>query len=162
MFDELLDANRRYAEGFGLGELTSTPTKGLTVLTCVDTRIDPLSILGLRPGEAKVLRNAGARVTEDALRSLVLVTNLLGVRRIVVLPHTDCAVHAPADDLGHRVEEAAGQDLGDMDLRAVEDLETTLAADVQAIRDHPLIPEDVAVVGWCYDVATGLVRPVVD
>src|SRR5438132_11001558 len=98
MFDDLLDANRRYRMQFHDSGVAGTAARGLAVLTCIDSRIDPLAMLGLRAGDAKIVRNAGARVTSDALRSLILATNLLGVRRICVVQHSDCAMVGSTDD----------------------------------------------------------------
>ena len=98
MFDDLLEANRRYQEKFHDPGVGGKAGKGLAVLTCIDTRIDPLAILGLRPGDAKIIRNAGARATPDALRSLILAANLLNVSRVCVVQHTNCAMigtHSP-------------------------------------------------------------------
>src|SRR5436189_6463258 len=98
MFDDLLDANRRYRSEFHDPGVAGTAAKGLAVLTCIDSRIDPLAMLGLQPGDAKIIRNAGARVTDDALRSLVLAVNLLGVSRVCVVQHTECAMVGTTDD----------------------------------------------------------------
>src|SRR5581483_8358356 len=98
MFDDLLEANRRYASTFGLQNVTSPAAKELALVTCMDSRLDPLSILGLSPGDAKVLRNGGGRVTEDVLRSLVLATHFLDVRRIAVMQHTKCALAGRDDE----------------------------------------------------------------
>src|SRR6202521_6330576 len=98
MFDDLLEANRRYRTRFHDSGVEGRAARGLAVLTCIDSRIDPLAMLGLRAGDAKIIRNAGARVTDDALRSLVLAANLLGVTRVCVVQHTDCAMIGLTDD----------------------------------------------------------------
>ena len=98
MFDDLLEANRRYRTEFHDSGVEGVAAKGLAVLTCIDSRIDPLAMLGLRAGDAKIVRNAGARVTRDALRSLVLAANLLGVARVCVVQHTDCAMVGSTDE----------------------------------------------------------------
>ncbi len=90
MFDDVLSANQAYSSGFRLAGLAPTAARGLAVVTCIDSRIEPLQMLGLAPGDAKILRNAGARVTDDVLRSLVLAVNLLGVNRVGVVQHTGC------------------------------------------------------------------------
>src|SRR5216684_5575971 len=111
MFDDLLDANRRYRSAFHDPGVAGRAAKGLAVLTCIDSRIDPLAMLGLRPGDAKIIRNAGARVTDDALRSLVLAANLLGVTRACVVQHTDCAmVGLTEDELRARISAVRGVD----------------------------------------------------
>lgn len=92
MFEELLAANHRYASGFSLQGIPGAAGKGFGLVTCMDSRIEPLVMLGLSPGDAKILRNAGGRVTSDVLRSLVLATTFLGVEFVAVMHHTDCAV----------------------------------------------------------------------
>src|SRR5947207_10618423 len=98
IFDDPLAPNRRYRTEFHDSGVAGTAAKGLAVLTCIDSRVDPLALLGLRAGDAKIIRNAGARVTGDALRSLVIAANLLGVTRVCVVHHTDCAMFGPTDD----------------------------------------------------------------
>src|SRR5664279_6280389 len=111
MFDDLLAANRRYAAGFRDSGMAGVAAKGLGVLTCIDSRIDPLALLGLEAGDAKIIRNAGARVTDDALRSLVLAVNLLGVTRVCVMQHTSCAMAGTTDaEVQARIGELRGVD----------------------------------------------------
>src|ERR1700712_3585217 len=111
MFDDLLEANRRYRTEFHDSGVEGVAAKGLAVLTCIDSRIDPLAMLGLRAGDAKIVRNAGARVTHDALRSLVLAANLLGVVRVCVVQHTECAMVGTSDDeLRARIKAERGVD----------------------------------------------------
>src|ERR1700690_3451285 len=111
MFDDLLEANRRYRSEFHDPGGEGRAAKGLAVLTCIDSRIDPLAMLGLRAGDAKIIRNAGARVTDDALRSLVLAANLLGVTRVCVVQHTECAmVGSTEDEMRARVAAVRGVD----------------------------------------------------
>ena len=98
MIDDLLDANRRYVDGFELAGIPARAAKEFALVTCMDSRIEPLTMLGLRPGDAKIVRNAGGRVTSDVLRSLILATHFLGVRRIAVMQHTDCALADRTDD----------------------------------------------------------------
>ncbi len=98
VFDDLLAANARYAEGFRLAGLEPRAARGLAVLTCIDSRIEPLAMLGLAPGDAKIPRNAGARVTDDMLRTLVLSVWLLGVDRIAIVHHTNCRMVGVTDD----------------------------------------------------------------
>ena len=95
MFDELLAANRRYASGFRLQGIPGAAAKGFGLVTCMDSRIEPLVMLGLSQGDAKILRNAGGRVTSDVLRSLVLATTFLGVEYVAVMHHTDCRAGRP-------------------------------------------------------------------
>jgi carbonic anhydrase len=157
-FDDLLDANARYAEHFDLAGFDGVAHAGVAVVTCMDSRIDPLGLLGLRPGDAKILRNPGGRVTEQALKALVLGVNLLGVERVLVVPHTRCAMASATEaDLRERVGKASGQDASWETFGAIEDQEAALHDDVARVRAHPLIPESVAVGGFLYDVDTGLI-----
>jgi carbonic anhydrase len=160
MFDDLLEANRRYRETGHDPSIEGKASKGLAVLTCIDTRLDPLASLGLRPGDAKILRNAGARVTDDALRSLVLAVNLLGVDRLAIVQHTDCAVIGSTDDdLRARVTAAAGADAARWEFLAGPDGVAALHADVERLRACPLLPADLAVGGFVFDVRTGALTP---
>src|SRR3954469_9418989 len=97
-FGHELAANDQYARGFALGGLEPVAARGLAVLTCMDSRIEPLTMLGLQPGDAKILRNAGARVTDDVLRTLVLASYLLGVDRAMVVAHTRCKMAAGSEE----------------------------------------------------------------
>lgn len=156
-FDDLLEANARFASGFELAGLDGQAARGLAVVTCIDSRIDPLPMLGLSPGDAKILRNAGGRVTDDVLRSLVLAIHLLNVRRVAVVHHTDCAMVASNEEIAWRVSEASGGDVSGWDFCAISDPAGDLAADVARVRTCPLVPGSVHVAGWRYDVATGRV-----
>ena len=160
MFDDVLEANARYAENFDLGDLQARAARGLAVLTCMDSRIEPLTMLGLVPGDAKILRNAGARVTTDVLRTLILATNLLGVDRICVVGHTDCAMTKKTDtELQATMTERHGHDASEWQFRTIPDQEQTLADDIDMIRGCPFIPAGVVVAGFVYDVHTGALRP---
>jgi carbonic anhydrase len=156
-FDDLLTANRTFAETFTLSGFDGVAHAGVAVVTCMDSRIDPLGMLGLVPGDAKIFRNPGGRVTAAALEALVLGVHLLNVRRILVVPHTRCAMaSATLDELRERVGRSAGQDASWQTFGVVEDQEAALADDVRSVRAHPLIPETVPVGGFLYDVDTGL------
>ena len=89
-FSDIVSANETFVKGFQHSELTGTARRGLAIVTCMDSRISPLAVVGMQAGDAKILRNAGARVTDDVLRTLVLASYLLGVNRVLVMPHTDC------------------------------------------------------------------------
>ena len=161
-FDDLLDANRRFAETFGLSGFDGVAHAGVAVVTCMDSRIDPLGMLGLRPGDAKIFRNPGGRVTEQALEALVLGVHLLNVERVLVVPHTRCAMaSATLDELRERVSASAGQDASWQTFGVVADQKAALADDVHKVRAHPLIPDGVAVGGFLYDVDTGLLQQLV-
>jgi len=161
VFDDLLEANARYRAGFRDAGLKGTAAKGLAVLTCIDSRIDPLAMLGLRPGDAKIIRNAGARVTDDALRSLVLAANLLGVTRVCVVQHTDCAMVGRTDDeVRARIEAASGKSAEGWEFLATNDQRTTLAADLGRIASCTLLPPGLEVGAFVFDVRTGALTPV--
>jgi carbonic anhydrase len=155
-FDDLTAANAVYAESFADGGFDGVAHAGVAVVTCMDSRIVPLEMLGLRHGDAKIFRNPGARVTPQALEALVLGVHLLGVDRILVVPHTRCAMaSATEDELHRRVSESAGLDASWQRFHVVDDQLAALADDVQRVRAHPLIPERVKVGGFVYDVDTG-------
>lgn len=161
-FDDLLAANRAYAEKFHLEGLAASAARELAVITCIDSRIEPLAMLGLAPGDAKVIRNAGARVTDDALRSLVLAVNLLGVLRVALVAHTDCALAQSTDaELRAQVSERVGADASGWEFHAIGDQAAALSEDIARIRGCPLLPADLVVGGFVYDVETGLLDQVI-
>lgn len=160
MFDDLLEANLRYQERFHDSGVPGVAARGLAVLTCIDSRIDPLAMLGLTPGDAKIVRNAGARVTSDALRSLVLATAFLGVTRIMVVAHTDCAVAGTSDESIRERLAASGLDASGWDFLATTDQAATVRADLARIADCPLIPGGVTLGGFVFDVHRGTLTPV--
>ena len=163
MFDDLLDANLRYQAGFRDAGLKGTAARGLAVLTCIDSRIDPLAMLGLRPGDAKIIRNAGARVTADSLRSLVLAVNLLAVTRVCVVQHTDCAMIGSTDDeLRARISATRGVDATGWEFLASTDQLATLRNDIELITTCPLLPPTLEVGGFIFDVHSGALTPADD
>jgi carbonic anhydrase len=154
-FLDVLEANTAYASDFRLAGLKARAARGLAVLTCMDSRIEPLAMLGLQPGDAKILRNAGARVTDDVLRTLVLASYLLGVDRVMVIAHTDCRMAAGnEDDVHEAIEEAGGPDTRSLSFLVTDDQRATLAADVQRVRSWPYLTR-LRVGGFVYDVDTG-------
>ena len=160
-FDDLLAANTQYAKTFKYSELTGNAIKGLAIVTCMDSRINPLSVVGMRSGDAKILRNAGARVTEDVIRTLVLATYLLNVDRILVMPHTDCAMaRGDEADIHALIDEKHGVDTRSLEFRTTNDQEGALTEDVNRIRAYPLLRDGVTVAGAIYDVKTGTILPV--
>jgi carbonic anhydrase len=161
-FDDLLAANREFARDFGLAGFDGVAHAGIAVVTCMDSRIDPLGMLGLKPGDAKIFRNPGGRVTEQALEALVLGVHLLNVARILVVPHTRCAMTSSTEqELQERVGVLAGQDASWQPFHVVTDQRAALEQDVRKVRSHPLIPDEVQVGGFVYDVDTGLLDQVV-
>ncbi len=156
-FDDLIAANRAFAESFDLGGFDGVARAGVAIVTCMDSRIDPLRMLGLTAGDAKIFRNPGGRVTPQALEALVLGVHLLGVRRVLVVPHTRCAMASATEaELRQRVSESAGVDASWQHFGVVADQLAALEEDVAKVRSHPLIPQDVLVGGFVYDVDTGL------
>jgi carbonic anhydrase len=141
--------------------VAGTAARALAVLTCIDSRIDPLAMLGLRAGDAKIIRNAGARVTDDALRSLILAVNLLGVSRVCVVQHTNCAmVDCTEEEIRARIEAQRGVDTAGWDFLATTDQLATLRHDMALIEQCPLLPSDLQVAGFVFDVHSGALVPV--
>lgn len=159
-FADVLAANADYAEGYTASDLSGWAVKGLAVITCMDSRIDPLRVLGMAAGDVKILRNAGARVTEDVLRTLVLATYLLGVTRVLVMPHTDCKMASGEEaDVHLQILDRFGVDTRSVEIRTVTDQRSALITDVVRIRSFPLLPEDLVVGGAILDVRTGRLEP---
>ncbi|PRY60299.1 carbonic anhydrase [Knoellia remsis] len=156
-FDDLLEANRTYADTHDLAGFDGVAHAGIAIVTCMDSRIDPLGLLGLKLGDAKIFRNPGGRVTAAALEAMVLGVHLLNVQRILVVPHTRCAMTRYSEaELREVIGEKAGSNASWQGFHVIADQEAALTADVAAVRAHPLIPDTVAVGGFIYDVDTGL------
>jgi carbonic anhydrase len=159
-FADLLAGNQDYARTFSSRGLVGRAARGLAVLTCIDSRIEPLAMLGLRPGDAKILRNAGARVTDDVLRTLVLASYLLGVDRAMVIAHTDCRMATGSEhDVHIAVTEAGGPDTRSLSFLVAPDQEATVRADVQRVQSWPYLTR-LEVGGFIYDVDTGRIRQI--
>ncbi len=158
-FDDLLAANREYAGSHVMSGFDGVARAGVAVVTCMDSRIDPLGMIGLVPGDAKILRNPGGRVTDQAMLALVIGVNLLGVDRILVVQHTRCAMAtATENQLRDRLARASGRDASWLSLDVITNQATTVADDVAKVRAHPLISSTVTVGGFLYDVDTGLLE----
>jgi carbonic anhydrase len=158
-FDDLLAANREFSGHFTLSGFDGVAHAGVAMVTCMDSRIDPLGMIGLSPGDAKILRNPGGRVTDQALVALVLGVNLLKVERILVVEHTHCAMASASEsELQSQVGASAGADASWMSLGVITDQEATIRADVEKVVSHPLIGDHVVVGGFLYDVETGLLE----
>lgn len=156
-FDDLLAANRRFSESFALAGFDGVARAGVALVTCMDSRIDPLGVVGLVPGDAKIFRNPGGRITDQALEALVLAVHLLNVNRVLVVPHTLCAMaSASEEELRERVGASAGMDASWQRFHVVDDQVQVLRSDVRRVTSHPLIPDTVKVAGFIYDVDTGL------
>jgi len=160
-FADALAANDEYVKNFKYSDLTGVAQKGLAIVTCMDSRINPLSVLGMRSGDAKILRNAGARVTDDVLRTLVLATYLLGVKRILVMPHTNCRMAQVDEAEIHReIDTKYGIDTSELEFKTVADQRASLIEDVNMVRNYRLLNTGVSVGGAIYDVATGKITPI--
>jgi carbonic anhydrase len=158
-FDDLLAANRTFAESFGLRGFDGVAHAGVAIVTCMDSRLEPLRMVGLRPGDAKIFRNPGGLVTRAALEALVVGVHLLGVERILIVPHTRCAMAAYSEnELRAKVSESSGQDASWQSFGVITDQLARLHEDVRTVRSHPLIPARVSVGGFVYDVDTGLIE----
>jgi carbonic anhydrase len=160
-FDDLLEANREYAASNPILGFDGVAHAGVAVVTCMDSRIDPLRMIGLSAGDAKIFRNPGGRVTDQALEALVLATHLLGVTRVLVIPHTRCAMATSTErQLQERVGASAGKDATWHRFHTIDDQEAALRNDVGRVRSHPLVADEVLVGGFIYDVDTGLLHQV--
>jgi len=158
-FDDLLAANRDFAKTFDMGDFDGIAHAGVAIVTCMDSRIDPLGMVGLKPGDAKIFRNPGGRVTPQALEAMVLAVHLLNVQRVLIVPHTRCAVASNTEQqLREKITELAGVDASWQPIHVVRDQVASLGEDVQKVRSHPLIPDSVEVGGFLYHVETGLLE----
>jgi carbonic anhydrase len=175
ILDEVLAANAQYVARFGdKGKLALPPARHFAILTCMDARLDPAKYAGLAEGDAHVIRNAGGRASDDAIRSLVISYKLLGTREWFVIHHTDCGMALFTDDiisdlLASSLKTASvdatgwhdtGKGPGSPEGRYVKwltfsDNAQSVAEDVARIRKHPLVPGDIAIYGYIYDVTTG-------
>lgn len=177
---EVLSANEKYARTFGeKGKLAMPPARHFAVLTCMDARLDPAKYAGLREGDAHVVRNAGGRVTDDAIRSLVISHKLLGTNEWFVIHHTNCGMETFTGPvmrglLEHSLdtavfEESGWRDVGQtpgstegefIDWLTIDDQEKSLLRDVRRLRSHPLVPGYIPIHGYLFDVSTGRLREV--
>jgi carbonic anhydrase len=158
--DELLQANNEYAKSFDRGDLPMPPARRLAILTCMDARIVPSKAFGLEEGDAHVIRNAGGRA-RDALRSLVISERLLGTTEIVVIHHTDCGMLTFTNpDLHAKVKQDLDADSSSIDFLPFSDLEESVREDVAFLLSSPLIPGNIEIRGFVYDVRTGKLNEV--
>ncbi|TML31005.1 MAG: carbonic anhydrase [Actinobacteria bacterium] len=158
--DELLQNAERYAEGFDQGDLPMPPGRKVAVLACMDARLNPYGILGLREGDAHVIRNAGGVVSDDVIRSLAISQNLLGTEEIILIHHTDCGMLTFTDDeLAERLERETGQ-RPQWRAHAFSDLEQDVREGIERIKSSPFIPRTDSVRGFVYEVETGRLREV--
>jgi len=155
---KIQEANRDYAAHFHDPSLPTQPSRKLAILTCMDSRIDVFQMAGLHLGEAHIIRNAGGRATDDAIRSLLISHHMLGTNGFVVIHHTRCGLHMFTND---EISARMGADPGH-DWLAFDDLHESVSHDVQRIRQCPLLPQGFPVFGFIYDVDTGQLIPVAD
>jgi carbonic anhydrase len=173
--DEVLAANVAYAASFGdKGKLAMPPARRFAILTCMDARLDPAKFAGLAEGDAHVIRNAGGRASDDAIRSLVISYKLLGTREWFVIHHTDCGMETFTDEIMRSLlassletaalEPAGWRDIGQgpgssegqyIDWLTIRDQTESVLADVRRIRSHPLVPGSIPIHGYIYDVKSG-------
>jgi len=160
-FQDLLKANEEFSAGFKSTGLSVQARQGLAIVTCMDSRIAPLSIVGMNVGDAKILRNAGARVTEDVLRTLVLATHLLGVNRVLIMPHTDCRMASGEEaEMHEEIFDKSGIDTRSVEIRTVRDQKAALIKDITRVETYPLLAKGIKVMGAIYDVESGKLTPV--
>jgi carbonic anhydrase len=175
VLDEVLAANARYAENFGdRGKLGLPPARKFAILTCMDARLQPSKYAGLAEGDAHVIRNAGGRASDDAIRSLVISYKLLGTREWFVIHHTNCGMELFTDEimrdlLASSLKTASfdGKNWSDtgagpgstegqfVDWLTIKDQAQSVTADVKRIRSHPLVPREIPIYGYVYEVTTG-------
>jgi|SRR6266568_9667392 carbonic anhydrase len=158
--DEVLRANETYARNFEFGQLPLPPARKLAVLACMDARLVPSQILGLKAGDAHVIRNAGGIVTEDALRSFILSHQLLGTQEFIIINHTDCGMLTFKDeDLRAKlIQQTGSSPVAPVAFHAFRDLEENVRQQIQKIKSHPWLPKSISVRGFIYDVKTGRLK----
>jgi carbonic anhydrase len=161
-FDDFLQSNRAHAESFSHGDKPMPPSRRVAVLTCMDARLHPERFLGCDVGDAHVIRNAGGRASDDALRSLVISQRLLGTEEVVVIHHSDCGMLTFSNsDLVSKIGDDLGVDASGWDFLPFKDLEQSVRDDVDILRSSELIPKDIAISGAIYDVTSGRLEEVV-
>ena len=159
--DEVLAANRAYAESFSKGDLPAPPARRLAVVTCMDARLDPAKFLGLEEGDAHVIRNAGGVVSDDALRSLVISHWLLGTQEALVIAHTGCGLLTFTNKEIHaKLAHEAGVDASGIDFLPFEELDSSVRAGVERVRSSELLPSSFTATGYVYDCSSGFLREV--
>ena len=161
IIDRFIDRNKAFVDKFRHGDKAMPPAQRLAVLTCMDARIHPEQALGLEIGDAHMIRNAGGRASDDAIRSLVISTTLLGTQEFAVIHHTDCGMLTfTNDDLRTKLADERGVDASSIDFLPFPDLEQSVRDDVATIKASPLLLDGTEVTGWVYDVKSGKVSPV--
>ncbi len=159
-FADVLTANDAFTSDYTSSGRSGRADKGLAIVTCMDSRVLPLEAVGMNIGDAKILRNAGARVTQDVLRTLALATYLLNVNRILIMPHTDCRMAKGSEDAVHQeIFDRFGVNTWSMQFDTTTDQFGALRTDVARVRSFPFLREGVEVAGAIYDVETGKIIP---
>lgn len=155
--EEVLKHNESYARGFTLGSLPMPPARKLAVVACMDARLTVEEMLGLKTGDAHIIRNAGGIVTEDALRSLIISHHLLGTQEFMVINHTDCGMLTFKDEeLRQKLQQQTGTvTVAPVYFHAFSDVEENVRQQVQKVKSHPWIPKHIPIRGFVYDVKTG-------
>jgi carbonic anhydrase len=163
IIEEVLRANEIYAQTHELRALTPRPQRKLAILTCMDTRLS-IRTLGLKTGDAHIIRNAGGIVTDDAVRSLVVSHYLLGTEEIMVINHTDCGLmHTTEDDLRRKIQDRVATDaIAPAFFYTFRNIDENVRRQLQKLHTHPWIPRTIPVRGFVYDVTTGLLREIKD
>jgi carbonic anhydrase len=161
VIQHFIERNKEFVKKFRHGDKAMPPAQHLAVLTCMDARIHPEQALGLEIGDAHMIRNAGGRASDDAIRSLVISTTLLGTDEFAVIHHTDCGMLTfTNEDLRTKLADERGVDASQVDFLPFPDLEQSVRDDVATIKASPLLPDGTEVTGWVYDVKTGKISPV--
>jgi carbonic anhydrase len=159
--DDALRANQSYAAQFNLAGLGMPPARKLAVLACMDARLNIEQILGLKPGDAHVIRNAGGIATEDALRSFIISHHLLGTQEFLIINHTDCGMLTFKDhELAERLKKENGAAVAPSTFHAFPNVEQNVREQVEKLRRHPWVPRQVPIRGFVYDVKTGRLNEV--
>jgi carbonic anhydrase len=160
--DEAIAANAEYARNFQLGHLPMPPARKLAIVACMDARMTIEPMLGLKTGDAHIIRNAGGIVTEDALRSLVISQQLLGTEEVLIINHTDCGMLSFKDeDLRAKLHaQTATATIAHSHFHAFSDLEENVRQQIQKVQSHPWIPKNISVRGFVYDVKAGRLKEV--
>ncbi len=162
VIEEVLKANESYAQNFTLGDLPMPPGRKLAVVDCMDDRVTVEELLGLKTGDAHIIRNAGGIVTEDALRSLIISHHLLGTQEFLLIHHTDCGMLTFQDtELRAKLQQQTGTaTVAPVHFHAFSDLEEDVRQQIQKVKSHPWIPAHIPVRGFVFDVQTGRLREV--
>lgn len=162
VIDEVLKANESYAQGFNLGHLPMPPGRKLAIVACMDARLTVEQVLGLKTGEAHIIRNAGGIVTEDAIRSLLISHYLLGTQEFMIINHTDCGMLTFKDeDLRTTLEQRTRTaSVTPEQFHAFGNVEENVRRQIQKVRSHAWIPKEIPVRGFVYDVKTGKLKEV--